>query len=55
MPILAFTPQLRKIAWQQTSGGTMDQPLAASLSVSYTFGAPAAPADPFLREGAPAP
>jgi hypothetical protein len=35
---VTISPQLRKIAWQHTQGGEMDQPLAASLSLSYTFG-----------------
>lgn len=46
---VAISPQLRKIVWQATRGGEMDQPLAASLGVSYTFGAPAPTSDPFGR------
>ena len=34
---VAIAPQLRKIVWQRTQGGEMDQPLAASVSLSYTF------------------
>lgn len=48
---VALTPQLRKIAWQQTRGGEMDQPFAASLSASYTFGAPAPAPEPGWPEG----
>jgi hypothetical protein len=43
---VTISPQLRKIAWQRTQGGEMDQPLAASLSVSYLFGAPVVPNSP---------
>ena len=43
---VTISPQLRKIAWQRTQGGEMDQPFAASLSLSYTFGAPLAVPSP---------
>lgn len=36
---VAISPQIRKIVWQRTQGGDMDQPLAASVSLSYTFDA----------------
>lgn len=35
---VSINPQLRKIVWQRTQGGEMDQPIAASISLSYTFG-----------------
>lgn len=38
---VTIVPQVRKILWQQTLGGEMNQPLAASLGLSYTFGSAA--------------